>query len=735
MLFIYMSKYPGVILFRHNNYSEVDSHIEENKENLMCTIHITNNIEDLNKLFNPNYHILVTYGSSYDEYHNCIASKLPERFSGRWFHKTDISNIDEFNHNVNYCFVTNVINCREHTRPVFSIFTTCFKSYDYIKTAYESIKKQSLIDWEWVIMDDTPEDSHFDFLKSVLSADNRVRLYNRDKNSGNIGNVKNEVIALCRGKYILEMDHDDEILENCLTDAYNIFQTDEQIGFVYGDTIHLYRDGKNYKFNDFICKGYGGYYMEKINDNWVYVYNTPNINNITLSHLVCLPNHPRIWKRSVLMELESYSEFLPICDDYEILLRTCCSKYKVAKNNKAQYIQYANDDGNNFSSIRNSEINRIGPKYISPMFYNKYGVHDKMKDLDAYEEESYITNHSHIWKRGDKYQHKKMNQRINLNYDKQYCIINDAIDTPETMERVRELYKNGRNDFLMLSNRMTHEELQHKLESYGFDRMKCYSYTDCSEEELINYFKMMYKNDNCEHEVIDESTPSVSQSADDNIDKTITNNTSLTTRYEVVNTIIDTYNYNSYLEIGVENGFTFKNIKLDMSKKVGVDPDPTYKEDNIILKTSDDFFKENNKIFDIIFIDGMHQLEYVYNDFFNAIHCLTPNGSIVIDDVLPMNEREQYKVPIKHYYSNGILKYGESWTGDVWKFIYFLFLHYQFDFSVYNFTNGYRGIIHIYNFKNEMKDEINNTKVIETMNSYDYNTDYDKYLKYFKKNI
>ena len=50
MLFIYMSKYPGVILFRHNNYSEVDSHIEENKENLMCTIHITNNIEDLNKL-------------------------------------------------------------------------------------------------------------------------------------------------------------------------------------------------------------------------------------------------------------------------------------------------------------------------------------------------------------------------------------------------------------------------------------------------------------------------------------------------------------------------------------------------------------------------------------------------------------------------------------------------------------------------------------------------------------
>ena len=712
-----MSKYPSVILFRHKKYSDIDCFIESNKDSLMCTIYITSSIEDLNKLFSPNYHLLVTYGDSYDEYHNSIADKIPHRFSGRWFHKTDISNIAEFNHNVNYCYVTNVINIREKTRPVFSIFTTCFKSYDYIDTAYKSIKKQSLIDWEWVIMDDTPEDEHFVFLKNKLSSDNRVRLYKRDKNSGSIGNVKNEVISLCRGKYILEMDHDDEILENCLLDSYNIFQSDENIGFVYADTIGLYRNGSNHYYGDFICKGYGGYYMEKVRDKWVYVYNTPNINNITLSYLICLPNHPRIWKRSVLMELESYSEFLPICDDYEILLRTCCSKYKVVKNNKAQYIQYMNDGGNNFSNIRNAEINRIGPKYISPMFYEKYNVHNKMKECNAYEDEIYIVNHSPIWKRGTEYQHKKKNQRINMNYDKQYCIINGAIDNMDTVDRLKELYKNERNDFLVLSNKITSQELQSKLDSLGFDRMKCYSYMDCSEEELVNYFKIMYLNDNCEHEVIQS-------------ENNLTNNTSLTTRHEVLNTIIDTYNYNSYLEIGVENGITFKNIKLDMSKKVGVDPDPTYKEENIILKTSDVFFKENNKIFDIIFIDGMHQLEYVYNDFFNSINCLTPKGSIVIDDVLPMNEREQYKIPIEHYYNNGILKYGESWTGDVWKFIYFLLLHYQFDFSVYNFTNGYRGMIHIYNFKNEINDEIDNTKVIETMNSYEYNTDYDKYLKY-----
>ena len=99
-------------------------------------------------------------------------------------------------------------------------------------------------------------------------------------------------------------------------------------------------------------------------DNWVYVYNTPNINNITLSHLgLFAESSTNLEKRSVLMELESYSEFLPICDDYEILLRTCCSKYKVAKNNKAQYIQYMlMMMVIIFPSIRNSEINRIGPQ-------------------------------------------------------------------------------------------------------------------------------------------------------------------------------------------------------------------------------------------------------------------------------------------------------------------------------------------------------------------------------------
>jgi len=45
-----MQRYPQILFFRHNSYSEIDSFIAENKEKFMFSIIITNKVEDLNKL-------------------------------------------------------------------------------------------------------------------------------------------------------------------------------------------------------------------------------------------------------------------------------------------------------------------------------------------------------------------------------------------------------------------------------------------------------------------------------------------------------------------------------------------------------------------------------------------------------------------------------------------------------------------------------------------------------------
>ena len=146
------------------------------------------------------------------------------------------------------------------------------------------------------------------------------------------------------------------------------------------------------------------------------------------------------------------------------------------------------------------------------------------------------------------------------------------------------------------------------------------------------------------------------------------------TRTEIINYLIAKNNYTSYLEIGLDNGINFMNVKCQ--NKESVDPfikddhknyDLTYKDDipeNIkklltYRMTSDEFFKICIKKYDIIFIDGLHTQEQVGRDIINSLKVLNENGMIVVHDCLP-NSEEAQKVP----------RVQGEWNGDVWKAVY-----------------------------------------------------------------
>ena len=136
--------------------------------------------------------MLVTYGKDKSEYYEEIKEILPERIlSNRWIHFTELLNINEFSNVVNKYLIQNCLLNRELVRPLFSLFTSSYNSYNKILRVYESLKKQTLKDWEWVIIDDSPDDTHFQFLRENMLRDERVRLYRRGSNNGSIGNVKN----------------------------------------------------------------------------------------------------------------------------------------------------------------------------------------------------------------------------------------------------------------------------------------------------------------------------------------------------------------------------------------------------------------------------------------------------------------------------------------------------------------------------------------------------------------
>jgi glycosyltransferase involved in cell wall biosynthesis len=703
-------KYPYIIFYRLEKHSNIDNFFIENNEMLTCSLFFTSDKEDLNKLFDSNYQILITYGDNEDEYISSVNSIIADRMHNRWIHFKEIPEINEFNRAVNYCFIHNCTSERELVRPIFSVFTPTYNSYHKIERAYNSLKAQTLKDWEFVIIDDSPDDDHFNFLRKLMINDSRVRLYRKSENNGNIGNVKNEAVGLCRGKYVLEFDHDDEILPFVLNDSAKYFDTNPEVGFIYMDCISLYENGNNHFYGDFICKGYGSYYCQKYNDKWVYVYNTPNINNITLSHLVCCPNHPRIWRKTALIEAGSYCEFLPICDDYEIILRTAITT-KIAKIHKFGYIQYMNDNNNNFSLIRNGEINRIGPNFISPIFYERFKINEHMKALDAHEDEQYSYNHSKIWEREDSYEHKYCNKVVNMDYNKQYCIVGlDSLSM--NIEKITSLYDNPKNDFFLIENKCYIGQLHYILDRYGFSRFKCYTLIDETPEVLIKYFMIKYKS--CEnYEIINNHIYKPKY------------NTDFSQRHEVINSVSS--QDDNYLEIGVETGYTFKNVK--MQNKVGVDPSPQFESEKLVLKTSDDYFDNldpnTTDKFDIIFIDGLHQCEQVAKDINNSIRFLNENGKILIDDIIPLNYDEQLKIPVRHEYQDGVLKTLIPWTGDVWKILYHILSLYSeyIDFQ-YFYHPYYRGVavLQIKGFFQILDTEL------DVINNYDYINDFPLYI-------
>lgn len=131
-------------------------------------------------------------------------------------------------------------------------------------------------------------------------------------------------------------------------------------------------------------------------------------------------------------------------------------------------------------------------------------------------------------------------------------------------------------------------------------------------------------------------------------------------RTDIINSLIKTFGYKSYLEIGTQEGKNYDQIKSVY--KTGVDPciqdkwNPDLKFKATHIMTSDRFFGQNNSKYDIIFIDGDHSAGQVYNDVLNSLKYLKKGGTIIMHDCNPISELRQI-VPRK----------AKQWNGDVWK--------------------------------------------------------------------
>lgn len=143
----------------------------------------------------------------------------------------------------------------------------------------------------------------------------------------------------------------------------------------------------------------------------------------------------------------------------------------------------------------------------------------------------------------------------------------------------------------------------------------------------------------------------------------------------IINTLLRGRPETKYLEIGLDFGRTFADVRA--AARVGVDPVPKFNLSRLPpgatahAQTSDEFFAEVDQqaTFDVIFLDGLHEWGQTYRDFVNSLNHLKNRGFVVIDDVVPIDsfaaipdQRAAYETRLRE--SGQRVR---AWQGDVFR--------------------------------------------------------------------
>jgi glycosyltransferase involved in cell wall biosynthesis len=170
----------------------------------------------------------------------------------------------------------------------------------YIDESINSIKKQTFINWELVIIDDCSGDNTYEIAKKHSC--NNIRVYKADHHYGKIGVLKNECISKFIGnhEYICHVGSDDFIPNNCLEIFVDYMDKHPEIGACCGNFICFNDQGQQWTLP--------------------HVANSGDYDPNTLLRYMCVFPQ-RFFRKSVIDKVGGYSNSLSSAVDFDVCLK------------------------------------------------------------------------------------------------------------------------------------------------------------------------------------------------------------------------------------------------------------------------------------------------------------------------------------------------------------------------------------------------------------------------------
>ena len=290
--------------------------------------------------------------------------------------------------------IANIIVCQtvfrscKVNRPRFSVFTPVYQTGERIRRTYQSLVNQTWTNWEWVVVDDSPDDETWNILQEISEKDYRVKLHRiYPTTGGNVGLAKHRAATLCDGDWLVELDHDDALTSECLATSNDAILQYPDAGFLYSDVCEMYDDGemKYYdhdwsgnwyaRHDNYFDFGYAGHSWVNVDSKEVLAHWYPDINPLTIRFNISMPDHVRMWERKKYLEIGGHNKNTPVADDLEMIIKTFLHT-RMIHVKKVLYLQYNNKN----STVDNNSLDINRRARLIRDYYDK-AIHNRIQEL------------------------------------------------------------------------------------------------------------------------------------------------------------------------------------------------------------------------------------------------------------------------------------------------------------------------------------------------------------------
>jgi len=255
-------------------------------------------------------------------------------------------------------------------KPIISVVLPLYNAANYIGLAVDSILKQSLTNFELIIIDDCSTDGSFEIVNQIV--DSRINLIRNKSNLG-LNSTLNYALSLAKGKYIARMDHDDISLPN---------RFEIQVDFLEKNLDYILV-GCNCDVIDGAGKVYINSSLKKFDDNYLK----------SILFFACPFVHPSIMiRRSILDQYSiNYNQEIKQAEDY-VLYCTIAKfgKFFSASNVLFQYREHISIDRGTSSKNKNAIIQ--GRFFAWRIILDQFNINPSNEVLQLHDKLCYYHN-------------------------------------------------------------------------------------------------------------------------------------------------------------------------------------------------------------------------------------------------------------------------------------------------------------------------------------------------------